>query len=158
MVQEVKPVTQLKQHTVLKQHTIWQNGQQPEPCVIVIFGATGDLTQRKLLPTLAHLWHDHPLTHPFVIVGFARRPLTLEQWRAMALQSINTYMPESDRLDEAAQKEFAQCLFYCQSNFDDREGYEKLSDLLEQLDKEHDTEGNRLFYMATPPELDIEVI
>ncbi len=43
------------------QHTIWQDGKMPEPCVIVIFGATGDLTQRKLLPTLAHLMHDHPL-------------------------------------------------------------------------------------------------
>ncbi|HLI06306.1 MAG TPA: glucose-6-phosphate dehydrogenase [Ktedonobacteraceae bacterium] len=158
MVQNIQVTSTVTSKPVLQQHKIWQEGHKPEPCAVIIFGATGDLTQRKLLPTLAHLWHDHPLTHPFVIVGFARRPLTLEQWRAMALKSINTYMPESDRLDEAAQQAFAQCLFYCQSTFDDKEGYEKLGNLLAQLDKEHGTEGNRLFYMATPPELDIEVI
>src|SRR5579884_2438393 len=113
MVQNVQVSSTVASKPVLKQHKIWQEGHEPEPCAVVIFGATGDLTQRKLLPTLAHLWHDHPLT--------------LEQWREMALKSINTYMPEEDRLGEAAQKEFAQCLFYCQSNFDDREGYEKLA-------------------------------
>src|SRR6267154_5770471 len=121
----------------LKQHSIWQNGHMPEPCAVVIFGATGDLTQRKLLPTLAHLWHDHPLPQSFCIVAFARRPLTDEQWRAMALQSVNTYMPADDKLDSAAQKAFASRLFYCQSNFDEREGYQRLADLLDKLDNEH---------------------
>ena len=51
----------------LQQHSIWQNGQPPEPCAVVIFGATGDLTQRKLLPTLAHLFHDHPLPEGFEV-------------------------------------------------------------------------------------------
>lgn len=142
----------------LKQHTIWQDGHAPEPCAIVIFGATGDLTQRKLLPTLAHLLHDHPTPHEFCIVAFARRPLDDEQWRAMALESITTYMPEDDRLDSEAQKAFASHLFYCQSNFDDPAGYTKLADLLGRLDKEHGTGGNRLFYLATPPETDSEVI
>ena len=156
-------MTQQAQTTVsssihLKQHTIWQDGQTPEPCAIVIFGATGDLTQRKLLPTLAHLWHDHPLPQSFSIVGFARRPLTDEQWRAMALESINQYMPADDRLDEQAQRAFARKLFYCQAEFDDREGYSKLADLLDRLDQEEDTQGNRLFYLATPPTLDSEII
>ncbi len=156
-------MTQQAQTTVrssvqLKQHTIWQDGQTPEPCAVVIFGATGDLTQRKLLPTLAHLWHDHPLPQSFCIVAFARRPLTDEQWRAMALESINTYMPADDRLDEKAQKSFAQKLFYCQADFDDREGYARLADLLDRLDQEEGTLGNRLFYLATPPTLDSEII
>jgi glucose-6-phosphate 1-dehydrogenase len=142
----------------LQQHTIWQDGQTPEPCAVVIFGATGDLTQRKLLPTLAHLFHDHPLPEGFCVVAFARRPLNDEQWRAMALESINKYMPEDDKLDEAAQKAFAQRTFYCQSDFNDREGYYKLADLLEKLDKERGTRGDRLFYLATPPETDPEVI
>ena len=146
------------QHQHLKQHVIWQDGHRPEPCVIVIFGATGDLTQRKLLPTLAHLTHDHPLPDSFCIVAFARRPLTNEQWRAMALESINQYMPEDDRLDSAAQKAFAQRLFYCQSDFSDREGYTRLADLLEKLDTERGTGGNRIFYLATPPELDSEIV
>ena len=139
-------------------HTIWQEGLTPEPCSVVIFGATGDLTQRKLLPTLAHLMHNHPLPQSFCIVAFARRPLTDEQWRAMALESINQFMDPGDKLDEKAQKMFAQNLFYCQSAFDDREGYQKLSDLLERLDEEKGTQGNRLFYLATPPTNDAEII
>src|SRR5579864_1402114 len=148
----------LPSHIQLKQHAIWQDGQTPEPCAVVIFGATGDLTQRKLLPTLAHLWHDHPLPQSFCVVAFARRPMTDEQWRAMALDSINQFMPEDDRLDEKAQKAFAQKLFYCQADFADREGYARLADLLEKLDAEEGTEGNRLYYLATPPTLDSEII
>src|SRR5437763_12679175 len=124
----------------LQQHSIWQNGQPPEPCAVVIFGATGDLTQRKLLPTLAHLFHDHPLPQGFSIVAFARRPMNDEQWRNMALESINKYMPEEDKLDSAAQKAFAQRMYYCQSDFNDREGFQKLSDLLGRLDRDRGTQ------------------
>jgi glucose-6-phosphate 1-dehydrogenase len=152
MAQDVHPTR------ILKQHTIWQDGQQPEPCAIVIFGATGDLTQRKLLPTLAHLFHDHPLPHGFSIVAFARRPLDDEKWRAMALQSIDEFMPEDDKLDDAAKKEFADHLYYCQAEIDDPQGYQKLASLLNKLDQEKGTGGNRLFYLATPPTLDFEII
>lgn len=142
----------------LKQHTIWQDGRKPEPCNIVIFGATGDLTQRKILPTLAHLMHDHPLPESFCIVAYARRPLTDQQWRAMALESINKYLPDDDKLDSKAQLALAQHLFYCQGDVDDREGYGRLSDLLDKLDEEMGTAGNRIFYLATPPDLDPEII
>jgi glucose-6-phosphate 1-dehydrogenase len=152
MTQQAQP--QVK----LKQHSIWQDGQVPEPCCIVIFGATGDLTQRKLLPTLAHLAHDHPLPESFKIVAFARRPLNDEQWRNMALESINKFMPEDDKLDANAQRTFARNLFYCQSDFNDREGYYRLADLLEKLDNEQGTLGNRIFYLATPPTTDSEII
>ncbi|GAC1350242.1 MAG: glucose-6-phosphate dehydrogenase [Ktedonobacteraceae bacterium] len=161
MTQEVHPantsVTSVTPHA-LKQHTIWSDGQQPEPCVVVIFGATGDLTQRKLLPTLAHLFHDHPLPQGFSIVAFARRPMNDEQWRGMALDSINKYMPEDDKLDSQTQHAFAQRMYYCQSDFNDREGYQKLSDLLDKLDREKGTQGNRIFYLATPPTSDPEII
>jgi len=142
----------------LKQHSIWQNEHPPEPCAVIIFGATGDLTQRKLLPTLAHLFHDHPLPQAFSIVAFARRPLTDEQWRSMALESINKYLPEDDKLDSATQKDLTQRMFYCQSDFNDREGFQKLADLLDKLDREKDTHGNRLYYLATPPTTDSEII
>src|SRR5947209_17816311 len=132
MTQEVHPVVTPGK---LQQHSIWQDGP-PEPCAVVIFGATGDLTQRKLLPTLAHLFHDHPLPQGFSVVAFARRPLSDEQWRNMALESINKYMPEDDKLDSASQKAFAQRMYYCQSDFNDRAGYQKLSDLLDKLDRE----------------------
>ncbi len=123
----------------LKPHTIWQDGHLPEPCTVVIFGATGDLAQRKILPTLAHLMHDHPTPQSFCIVAFARRPLSDEQWRTMVLSSLDKYMPDDDKLDNKGQKDFAQHLYYCQSTFDDRQGYEKLSDLLDKLDNEHGT-------------------
>ena len=152
MPQEVHPAGSLKQHT------IWQDGQMPEPCTVVIFGATGDLTQRKLLPTLAHLLHDHPLPEGFSVVAFARRPMNDEQWRGMALDSINKYMPDNDKLDREEQHDFAQRMYYCQSDFNDREGYEKLADILERLDREKGTQGNRMYYLATPPTLDSEII
>ena len=158
MAQEVQPANALQQHTALKPHTIWQDNQLPEPCVIVIFGATGDLTQRKLLPTLAHLSHTHPLPQGFSIIGFARRPMNDEQFRGMALESINKYMPEDDKLDSKAQHEFAQRIFYCQSDFNDREGFQKLADMLEWLDNERGTQGNRIYYLATPPTLYSELI
>jgi glucose-6-phosphate 1-dehydrogenase len=142
----------------LKPHSIWQDGRKPDPCAIVIFGATGDLAQRKLLPTLAHLMHDHPLPQSFCIVAFARRPLTDDQWRAMALEAVNKYMPEDDKLDSAAQQNFAQHLFYCQSTFEDNEGYVRLAQLLEKLDREQGTGGNRIFYLATPPDTDPDII
>lgn len=145
-------------HNPLKQHTIWQDGHIPEPCSIVIFGATGDLAQRKLLPTLAHLSHDHPLPEGFCIVAYARRPMNDDQWRAMALESLNKYMPQDDRLDADAQHAFAKKLFYCQADLDDDESYHKLSDLLDKLDREQDTKGNRLFYLSTPPELDTQIV
>ncbi len=144
--------------THLKQHTIWHDGHFPEPCAVVIFGATGDLAQRKILPTLAHLMHDHPTPESFCIVAFARRPLDDEKWRAMVLESLDKYMPDDDKLDSAAKQAFAQRLYYCQSTFDDRQGYEKLSELLDKLDNERDAGGNRLFYLATPPDTDSEII
>ncbi|MBV8821520.1 MAG: glucose-6-phosphate dehydrogenase (NADP(+)), partial [Ktedonobacteraceae bacterium] len=152
MVQEVQA------QGVLKQHSIWQNSAPPEPCAVIIFGATGDLTQRKLLPTLAHLAHDHPLPEGFCVVAFARRPLDDEKWRAMALESINTYMPADDKLTEEAQQQFAQRLFYCRSDFNNPDGYHDLAQLLDKLEREHGTKGNRLFYLATPPETDSMVI
>lgn len=148
----------IQAESYLKPHVIWQDGHYPEPCAIVIFGATGDLAQRKILPTLAHLMHNHPTPESFSIVAFARRPLSDEQWRAMVLESLDKYMPEDDKLDAEARQIFTQHLFYCQSTFEDRDGYARLSDLLDRLDEEHGTGGNRLFYLATPPEADPEII
>ena len=142
----------------LKKHIIWQDGHTPEPCAIVLFGATGDLAQRKILPTLAHLIHDHPQPEKMCIVAFARRPLGDDGWRTMVLESLDKYMPAEDKLDEAAKQKFAQQLFYCQSNFDDSEGYKRLGQLLDKLDKDQETGGNRLFYLATPPDTDSVII
>ena len=158
MTQQVHVNASATIHEHLKPHTIWQDGRMPKPCVIIIFGATGDLAQRKIYPTLAHLIEAHPTPECVCIVAFARRPFNDETWRAKVLASLNKHMPEEERLDEAALQAFAQRLYYCQSNFEDAAGYKKLSDLLARLDEERHTSGNRLFYLATPPDADPTII
>jgi glucose-6-phosphate 1-dehydrogenase len=121
-----------------------------QPCVLVIFGATGDLTHRKLLPALYNLAIEQPLPPQFSVVGVARRPFTDDEFRLQAMDSINQFSRRTP-VNPAVWDTFARGLFYCQSQFDDQEGYAKLSELLDRLDRERGTEGNRLFYLATPP-------
>ena len=121
-----------------------------EPATMVIFGATGDLTHRKLLPALYDLAVEQPLPPQFSIVGVARRPYSHEEFRAQALEAVNTYSrlrPVSPSVWET----FSQGLFYCQSQFGDVHGYERLGEVLDQIDRERGTGGNRIFYLATPP-------
>src|SRR5436305_13370197 len=105
MTPEVQPLPTV---APLQHHSFWQDGQQPEPCVVVIFGATGDLTQRKLLPTLAHLAGGHPLSEAFSVVAFARRPMSDQQWRDMALASLDKFSSGGDKLDGSEQRAFAR--------------------------------------------------
>jgi glucose-6-phosphate 1-dehydrogenase len=121
-----------------------------EPATVVIFGATGDLTHRKLLPALYNLAVEQPLPPQFSIVGVARRPFSHEEFRAQALEAVNTHSrlrPVSPSVWET----FSQGLFYCQSQFGDVHGYERLGELLDQIDRERGTGGNRIFYLATQP-------
>ncbi|HEY7355045.1 MAG TPA: glucose-6-phosphate dehydrogenase, partial [Ktedonobacterales bacterium] len=132
-------------------HAGW-GAQHPEPCTLVIFGASGDLTHRKLLPTLAHLDFQHPLPKATAIVGFARRPNTDEQFRKDALESVDKFSPaDEEPLDEQAKQSFAARLFYHQADFNDAAGYKSLAELLDKLDHERGGKGNRIFYLATPP-------
>jgi len=87
-----------------------------EPCSIVIFGASGDLTARKLIPAFYHLFMAKALPSPFQIIGFARREKTDDQWRDelhTALQQFSRTKP----VDEAVWTEFAKNLSYCQGDF-----------------------------------------
>ncbi len=122
----------------------------PEPSVMVIFGATGDLTHRKLIPALYNLALDRRLPTNFSIVAFARRPYNDETFQAEALTSINTFSRRRP-IQPAIWEEFGKHIHYVQSDFNDLEGYKKLSDLLNKLDQEHGTGGNRLFYLSTNP-------
>ena len=121
-----------------------------DPCVMVIFGATGDLTHRKLIPALYNLALEQPLPAEFSAIGFARKPHTNEIFREQALASVNTYSrrrPANPNVWET----FAQGLFYCPSTFDDPAGYDRLAAMMDQLDRERGTAGNRIFYLATDP-------
>jgi glucose-6-phosphate 1-dehydrogenase len=150
--------TQTPPDQQLKKHIIWQEGHGPEPCNIILFGATGDLSQRKILPTLAHLLLDHPEPQKVCIVAFARRDYNDDSWRQLVLTSLDKFMPPDDKLSEQAKQTFASQLFYCRSTFDDLDGYKRLGELLHKLDVEQGTGGNRLFYLATPPDTDATII
>jgi glucose-6-phosphate 1-dehydrogenase len=121
----------------------------PEPSVVVIFGASGDLTKRKLLPALFHLEQSGLLPKEFAVVGVARRPLQDEFVKEMR-QGIVEFgdVPVSDPKLDA----FMAKLSYHALNFDDAAGYAALKTKLEKIDAEHGTQGNRLYYLATAPE------
>src|SRR6266566_349505 len=129
----------------------------PEPCVMVIFGATGDLTHRKLLPALYNLALEHPLPAGFSVVGFARRPYSDDDFRQQALESINAYSRQKP-VNPQVWDSFASGIRYLQSAFHDPKGYEKLNTLLNTLDQERGTSGNRIFYLSTPPSQYAEII
>ncbi len=122
----------------------------PQPCSIVIFGATGDLTQRKLVPALYNLAAEGELPPSVVIVGFARRPKSDDEFR-QDLEAATRKFSRQDVRDEIW-KTFSQSIFYNQGNFDDDTGYKALAKRLDEIDKSHGTRGNRLFYLAAGPE------
>ncbi|MGZ3582242.1 MAG: glucose-6-phosphate dehydrogenase [Ktedonobacterales bacterium] len=127
-----------------------RNARTVQPCIMVIFGATGDLTHRKLLPALYNLALEQPLPPQFTVVGVARRPFSNEEFRQQALESINRFS-RNRPVNQAVWETFSRGLYYHQSQFDDTNGYNRLAELLEQLDRERGTGGNHVFYMATPP-------
>lgn len=121
----------------------------PDPCIVVIFGASGDLTKRKLLPALFHLEQQGLLPKEFVVVGVARRDLSdtfANDMRDGILKGGGV-----DRGDSNL-KPFVDRIKYFATNFDDDEGYERLKGYLAELDDEYGTRGNRLFYLAVAPE------
>src|SRR5438045_1820642 len=122
----------------------------PQPCAIVIFGATGDLAHRKLIPALYNLAADGELPPAVTVVGFARRPKTDDQFREELAQTTKKFSRQDLRDD--IWKTFSQSLFYHQSEFEDEAGYKSLVKRLEEIDEKRATRGNRLFYLAAAPE------
>jgi glucose-6-phosphate 1-dehydrogenase len=115
------------------------------PFVIVIFGATGDLAQHKLLPALFSLYKQQALGKEFFIVGFARRPFTDEEYRHMLGDELEYHK-------EKEWAEFASNIYYQQGLFDESAGYEALIEKLSGFDKAMGACITRLFYLATPPD------
>jgi glucose-6-phosphate 1-dehydrogenase len=121
------------------------------PCVVVIFGASGDLTHRKLIPALFDLYKNGLLGGHFAVLGFSRSHLSNDDFRRSAREGIGQYT--TDEVPEEAWQAFSTGLHYMVGQFDAPASYEKLRERLERLDAEHGTQGNRIFYLATPPEL-----
>ncbi len=122
----------------------------PQPCIIVIFGATGDLTHRKLIPALYNLAADGDLPPAVAIVGFARREKSDEEFRTELEKATRKFSRQAVR--DEIWRTFAQSIFYHQSEFGDEAGYETLAKRLDKIDKECGTRGNRLFYFAAAPD------
>ena len=122
----------------------------PQACSIVIFGATGDLTMRKLIPALYNISADGELPPAVAVIGFARRPKTDDEFRKEQEESTKKFSRQAVR--DEIWSSFAQGLFYHQSEFHDAAGYKSLAERLEKIDKERGTGGNRLFYLAVAPD------
>src|SRR5690348_13425121 len=122
----------------------------PQPCSIVIFGATGDLTHRKLLPALYNLAADGELPPAVSVIGFARRPKSDDDFRKEMEEAVRKFSRQTVR--DEIWKSFGQSLFYHQSDFADESGFKTLAERLQKIDKERGTRGNRLFYFAVGPE------
>ena len=122
----------------------------PEACNVVIFGATGDLTHRKLIPALYNIAADGELPPEVAVIGMARREKTDDEFRTEMGEAVRKFSRQAVR-DELWDN-FARSLFYHTSDFNDAEGYKRLGERLDQLDKERGTGGNRLFYFAAAPD------
>lgn len=120
------------------------------PCVLVIFGATGDLTSRKLVPALYNLSKDGLLPVHFACVGFARRDKSDRDFREEMKEGVNKYS-RNKPVEPDLWNSFSEHLFYHRSEFDKDEGYQTLKTQLEEFDSKFGTEGNRLFYLSVPP-------
>jgi glucose-6-phosphate 1-dehydrogenase len=121
-----------------------------DPCIVVIFGATGDLTARKLAPALYNLGREGQLPANFSCVGFARREKTNEQFREEMKEAVSNFSRVKP-IDSSYWKTFENQIFYHKSEFDDDAGYKALADLLKQIDSLHATRGNRVFYLSVQP-------
>lgn len=120
------------------------------PCILVIFGATGDLTARKLIPSLYQLAAKGLLPVQFACVGFARRDKDHEIFREEMCQAVKAFLGNED-FDTEVWESFSQMLFYHRSEFDYDPGYQSLHSFLKELDKKIDSKGNRVYYFSTPP-------
>ncbi len=119
-------------------------------CAIVLFGATGDLTRRKLIPSLYHLASDRRLPTGFALVGNSRSPLSDEEFRGRMRAAISEFAPDL-ALDGEMWQTFANALFYVPGDMGDVETYRRIGAKLAAIEKRFETAGNVLFYLATQP-------
>jgi len=119
-----------------------------EPCSMVIFGASGDLTRRKLVPALYNLMLDRLLPGSFATVGVARREMSGAAFRESLREGVESYSRRA--FDESLWEDLSANITYVPTE-NSVEGYRKLAAQLDRLDSERGTSGNRLFYVSTPP-------
>ncbi len=122
----------------------------PPPCGVVIFGASGDLAKRKLIPSLYRLYKHGVLSTAFFILGTSRAQWSRSQFRETMLDALRELSPGD--YESSSWAEFAARLYYTSFDYGDREKYVRnLKEALPPLERKHQTKGNRIFYMAVPP-------
>src|ERR1700758_3190497 len=124
-------------------------GKQGDPCVMVIFGAAGDLTGRMLIPALYNLARAGLLSREFAVLGVARAKLSEEEFRKRVYDDIKEYC--GDCVDHQLWEWFSQRFYYLAGDFNDDALYQKLKDSLAQLDQQHSTRQNFFYYLAVAP-------
>jgi glucose-6-phosphate 1-dehydrogenase len=129
----------------------------PDPSILVLFGATGDLSHRKVVPALYQLWRTNLLPHEFVLLCIGRRPYDDDKLRSEFRASVEKYSRVLP-IDEAAWRSFASRILYQRLDFADPAGYDALAKRLDELDREQSTRGNHLFYLATQPSAFAEIV
>ena len=128
----------------------------PDPHVMVLFGATGDLSHRKVFPALAQLWRTNLLPQDWQLVAIGRRPYDDEQFRDGVRDSLKAYSRVP--LDPAVERQFLERITYHRGDFDAEPTYDALVARLDAIDASHATAGNRLFYLATQPSAFTEIV
>jgi glucose-6-phosphate 1-dehydrogenase len=129
----------------------------PDPCVLVLFGATGDLAHRKVIPAMYHLWRNNLLPHEFVLVAVGRREYEDEAFR----DEVHTSLEQFSRvlpLDEPAWRSFSKRIQYFRCDFSDPAGFDRMATRLDEIDADEGTRGNRLLYLATQPSQFAEIV
>ncbi len=124
--------------------------QKAGPCTLVLFGASGDLTKRKLIPSLYNLVRDGLLPEQFAVIGFARRDTSTEDFREQTRRNVAAY--SDGAVDEKAWAWLEQRFYFQPGAFDDPEAYAQLNTKMSEVAAAHGTGGNVLFYLAASPE------
>jgi glucose-6-phosphate 1-dehydrogenase len=124
-------------------------GRVADPCVMVIFGVSGDLTRRKLIPALYNLASQQLLSREFAIIGVGRTPMTTDEARKKYSEDFKQFI--TGTIDPDLWDWFVRRLHYVNGDFNDPATYDKLKETLGKVDHDHSTHGNFFFYMATAP-------
>ena len=132
-------------------------GGVAEPCTVVLFGASGDLAKRKVVPAMYDLAVHQALGARYAIVGFARTAMTEESFRAGLGEAAKT-ISEVGPIDPKQWDAFASNLFYCHGDYANPESYSQLCKRLTELEAARNLGGNRLFYLSTPPEVYPDIV
>jgi glucose-6-phosphate 1-dehydrogenase len=120
------------------------------PCILIIFGASGDLAKRKLIPAVYEMAREKLLAENFALVGFSRSPMSDEAYRKECRDAVAEFA-RTKPVEQAVWQRIESATHYVQGEYGSAEDHSRLADLLARLDKEKGTQGNRLFYLSTPP-------